>query len=224
MKKPIRLLLLTGMLFSIMLKLFGQLAPEMDPIASQMVRSESMDRRMADKEIEMDIKMRDNQTAQEISRFRGENNNRLEKSIDEMKRVYSLLNETYNKAEKVMNYQEARDFINRQRNTSSNIVRLLGSLSFSKDMINVDLMQDVIQALLAARQKNREAWEIFQEATKSDNQMTTGERAMQIKQANMRNEESMLYVERALARIHNHDVRNTQLTNSKKLLRLIEIF
>lgn len=224
MKNPLRLLLLTGMLFSIMLKLFGQLAPETDPIASQMVRSESMDRRTADKEIEMDIKLRDNQTAQEISRFRGENNNRLEKSIDEMKRVYSLLNETYNKAEKVMNYQEARDFINRQRSTSSNIVRLLGSLSFSKDMINVDLMQDVIQSLLSARQKNREAWEIFQEATKSDNQMTTGERAMQIKQASMRNEEAMLYVDRALVRIHNHDVRNTQLTNSKKLLKLIDIF
>lgn len=169
---------------SLVLISYAQFAPETDPIASQMVRSETMDRKTGDEEIKQDIRLRDNQTAQEISRQSQQQKQLLDKQIDAMERTFKLLDNTYNSTDRLTMQNPIVNYINMQRKTANLHFQIAQGFRFGGSLLESHGRERVIARLLRSSQLNKEGWNNMKLAMKSDNNMDIGARLQMIEKAN----------------------------------------
>lgn len=170
-------------LLVIVLIAFSQL-PESDPIATQMVRSESMDRRMEDMQIKQDIRLRDNQTAQEISRQSQQQKQLLDQQIDAMERTFKLLDQTYNTTDKLTIQNPIVNYINMQRKTASLHFQIAQGFRFGSSLLESHGRERVVSRLLRSTELNKDGWNTMKLAMKNDNNMDIGARLQMIEKAN----------------------------------------
>jgi nitrate reductase NapAB chaperone NapD len=168
------------------LKTISQFGAEADPIASQMVRSESMDRRMADKEIEADIKLRDNQTAQEISRQSDQQKKLLEKQISFVEKTFELLNQTYNTTDKLRMQNPMLDYLKNQTRTMTMTNQIAKIFRFGTSLLEQESRSRIISHLNNATQLNVDGWNVMKVAMQKDNNMDIKGRLELIDQANQK--------------------------------------
>jgi hypothetical protein len=171
-------------LMAIVMIAYSQFAPETDPIASQLVRSESMDRRIGDQEIKQDIMLRDNQTAQEISRQSQQQKQLLDKQIDAMERTFKLLDQTYNNTDKLTIQNPIVNYINMQRKTASLHFQIAQGFRFGSSILESHGRERVVSRLLRSTELNKEGWNTMKLAMKNDNNMDIGARLQMIEKAN----------------------------------------
>lgn len=170
-------------LLAIVLIAFSQM-PESDPIASQLVRSESMSRNMEDMQIKQDIRLRDNQTAQEISRQSQQQKQLLDQQIDAMERTFKLLDQTYNTTDKLTIQNPIVNYINMQRKTASLHFQIAQGFRFGSSLLASHGRERVVSRLVRSTDLNKEGWNTMKLAMKNDNNMDIGARLQMIEKAN----------------------------------------
>lgn len=171
-----------GGLVAIVVLAYAQI--ETDPIASQMVRQEEISRQMNDREIQQDIRYRDNQTAQEISRQSEQQKRLLDQQIAAVEKTFELLNQTYNTTDKLLLESPMIQYINHQRRTANLHFQIAQVFRFGSSILEQESRARVIFHLKRSSELNMEGWNVMKTAMRDSNNMDIKGRLDLISQAN----------------------------------------
>jgi hypothetical protein len=171
---------------------------ETDPVASKAVNKEVIDRTLEDENIKTDIKVKDNQTAESINKMNEQQKSLMKKQIEAMQGTLELLNNTYNKAEKMSISPPLLEYLNTQRQTAGLLFQVGSILKFSSNALEAENRNKASNHLLVAFDLNQKGFVMMREVLKSSNNMTMGERMANIEKAQALTNQSQYEVIQAI--------------------------
>lgn len=196
---------------------------ETDPVASKAVNKEMLDRTLEDENIKTDIKVKDNQTAESINRMNDEQKNLMKKQIDAMQGTLELLNNTYNKAEKMTISPPLIDYLNTQRQTAGLLFQVGSILKFSSNGLETENRLRASKHLMVAFDLNKKGFDMMREILKSSNNMTMGERMANIEKAQALTNQSQYEVIQAIEIFNVNSQFITSMNKVQQMHRLFDI-